>query len=63
MKLLFDRNLSPRLVKRLADLFPDSCHIYGLGMDQADDREVWTYAQNNGLALSRETVITTNCRL
>ncbi|WP_425217763.1 DUF5615 family PIN-like protein [Tumidithrix helvetica] len=28
MKLLFDRNLSLRLVTRLAESFPDSNHIY-----------------------------------
>lgn len=36
MKLLFDRNLSPRLVNRLADLFPESTHVYLLEMDRAD---------------------------
>jgi predicted nuclease of predicted toxin-antitoxin system len=51
MKLLFDHNLSPKLVNRLADLFPESTHLYTLGMDQADDREVWNYAQNNGFAI------------
>ena len=44
MKLLFDHNLSPRLVNRLADLFPESAHIYMLGLEQSDDREVWLYA-------------------
>jgi predicted nuclease of predicted toxin-antitoxin system len=34
MKLLFDHNLSPRLVKLLADLYPDSQHVYYSGMDQ-----------------------------
>lgn len=47
MKLLFDHNLSPRLVNRLADLFPKSSHIYMLGLEQADDQEVWRYAQSN----------------
>lgn len=47
MKLLFDHNLSPKLVQRLADLFPDSTHVYTLGMDEADDREVWDYAQRH----------------
>ena len=51
MKLLFDHNLSPKLVDRLADLFPKSTHLYTLGMDQADDREVWNYAQSNGLTI------------
>ena len=27
MKLPFDQHLSPRLVARLADLFPDSAHV------------------------------------
>lgn len=45
MKLLFDHNLSPRLVQRLTDLFPDSTHVYALGLDQADDQMVWDYAR------------------
>lgn len=51
MKLLFDHNLSPRLVNRLADLFPESTHVYLLGMDQADDQEVWSYAHNNAFTI------------
>ncbi|WP_017303914.1 DUF5615 family PIN-like protein [Spirulina subsalsa] len=41
MKLLFDHNLSPRLVQRLADLFPESTHVY------SNDREVWDYAKHD----------------
>lgn len=56
MKLLFDHNLSPRLVTRLADIFPDSNHVYNLDMEQADDREVWTYAQaNNFIIVTRDS--------
>jgi predicted nuclease of predicted toxin-antitoxin system len=51
MKLLFDHNLSPRLANRLADLFPESTHLYALGMDQTDDREVWNYAQTNDFTI------------
>ncbi len=47
MKLLFDHNLSPRLVNRLFDLFPESIHVYMLSMEQADDLEIWKYAQDN----------------
>ncbi len=32
MKLLFDQNLSPKLVDRLADLFPGSCHVQSAGV-------------------------------
>jgi predicted nuclease of predicted toxin-antitoxin system len=52
MKLLFDHNLSPRLVNRLADIFPDSNHVDNLGLAQADDRAVWVYAKNNGFAIA-----------
>jgi predicted nuclease of predicted toxin-antitoxin system len=52
MKLLFDHNLSPRLVNRLADIFPDSNHVDNLEMAQADDSEVWVYAQNNGFTIA-----------
>lgn len=47
MKLLFDHNLSPRLVNLLADLYPDSQHVFLLGMDQTDDRQIWDYAKQN----------------
>ena len=45
MKLLFDQNLSPRLVNKLADVFPDSNHVFLLGLDRAEDTEVWNYAR------------------
>jgi predicted nuclease of predicted toxin-antitoxin system len=51
MKLLFDHNLSPRLVDRLADIYPNSQHIFVLGLDQADDLSVWDYAQQTGFAV------------
>jgi len=44
MKLLFDQNLSPSLINRLADLFPDSNHVFPLGLDYADDRKIREYA-------------------
>jgi hypothetical protein len=37
VKLLFDHNLSARLVTRLADLHPDSSHAFSPGLDQASD--------------------------
>ena len=45
--LLFDQNLSPRLVERLADLFPGSVHVSTLGMDKAMDSEIWQYAHDH----------------
>lgn len=51
MKLLFDQNLSPRLVKLLSDLYPDSNHVYPLGIDRVPDKEVWEYARREGFTV------------
>jgi len=51
LKLLFDQNLSPRLVEYLADLYPHSTHVYRVGLDQASDLAVWNAARNQGFAI------------
>ena len=51
MKLLLDENLSHRLVRRIADLFPDSAHIATEGLLHAPDAIVWEYAKANGFAI------------
>ena len=51
MKLLFDENLSPQLVRLLHDLFPNSVHVRDVGLKAADDPVVWKYAQDNGLII------------
>ena len=56
MKLLFDHNLSLRLINRLIDLHPDSQHVFLLGMDQDDDRKIWQYAiQNEFTIVTRDS--------
>ena len=51
MKLLFDHNLSPRLVDRLADMYPNSQHLFLISLDQADDLTVWEYARQSGFTV------------
>jgi predicted nuclease of predicted toxin-antitoxin system len=51
MKLLFDHNLSYKLVGRLADQFPDSEHVRNVNLHEANDRTVWEYARTNGFAI------------
>jgi predicted nuclease of predicted toxin-antitoxin system len=51
MKLLFDENLSPQLVRLLSDLFPDSVHVREVGLKAADDPIVWKYAQEHDLII------------
>lgn len=47
MKLLFDNNLSHKMVSRLVDLFPGSSHVMPEGLDESGDLEIWTFAQRN----------------
>ena len=51
MKLLFDQNLSPKLVDFLADLFPDSSHVQSEALDCASDDQVWERARQKGSAI------------
>lgn len=51
MKLLFDQNLSPKLVGHLADLYPGSNHVYHLGIDLAPDNEMREYARREGFVI------------
>lgn len=50
-RLLFDQNLSPKLVHRLSDIFPGSSHVFDLGLDRADDIIIWEFAKNNGFVI------------
>ncbi|RCJ39696.1 hypothetical protein A6770_11460 [Nostoc minutum NIES-26] len=51
MKLLFDHNLSPRLVDRLADIYPNSQHLFIIGLDKSDDLTVWEYGRQGGFTV------------
>lgn len=51
MKLLFDQNLSPRLVAKLADHFPDSAHVMTYALDHVLDETVWVFAREHGYTL------------
>jgi predicted nuclease of predicted toxin-antitoxin system len=45
MKLLFDQNISYRIVKKVLHLFPDCKHISSCGLLNAEDPEIWDYAR------------------
>jgi predicted nuclease of predicted toxin-antitoxin system len=51
LKLLFDQNLAPRLVARLADIFPASEHVRDVGLAARDDLALWEYAKAGGFAI------------
>ena len=45
MKLLFDENLSRKLVVRLADLYPNSAHVVDFDLLESPDRDIWELAK------------------
>jgi predicted nuclease of predicted toxin-antitoxin system len=54
MRLLFDHNLSSRLVSRLTDRYPNASHVALVGLERAADLAVWTYAETNDSSSSRK---------
>ena len=51
MKLLFDQNLSRKLVPRLADIFPDATHVQFHGLEEKTDTAIWDFAKLNGFCI------------
>ena len=51
MKLLFDNNLSNKLVARLADIYVGSTQTRLIGLARAADPEVWFYARTHGYVI------------
>lgn len=48
MKILLDANLSCRLVKKLANVFPECLHVSRSGLaNPASDLEIWYWAKAN----------------
>ena len=51
MKLLFDQNLSPQLVRLLRSEYPGSEHVRNVGLATAADGDIWQYAAHEGFVI------------
>ncbi|MBI3076722.1 MAG: DUF5615 family PIN-like protein [Deltaproteobacteria bacterium] len=51
MKLLFDENLSPRLVQALEPEYPGSAHVRTVGLRGATDEAIWELARQEAYAI------------
>jgi len=51
VKLLFDQNLSPCLVDYLTDIYPESTHVYPIGLGRAPVLLVWNFARDQGYVI------------
>ena len=47
MRLLFDENLSPKLVRTLSETYPDSAHVRDVELSSASDNRVWEFARDH----------------
>ena len=47
MKLLFDQNISFRVVKLLQDLIPEAKHVNEFSLQKVSDKQIWNYAKEN----------------
>lgn len=51
MKLLFDQNISFRIVKKLEDVFPEAKQVAQLDLYNSSDIEIWNFAKENDFAI------------
>jgi predicted nuclease of predicted toxin-antitoxin system len=51
MRLLFDQNLSFRLVALLAAEYPGSDHVRNVGLSTANDEAIWQFAAQQQFAI------------
>ena len=51
MNLLFDQNISFRIIKRIEDIFPRSISARELGFENPHDFEIWKFAKSNNYSI------------
>jgi predicted nuclease of predicted toxin-antitoxin system len=48
MKLLFDQNISYRILRHLPEPFTGSQQVRTVGLEDEDDLKIWEFARKNG---------------
>ncbi len=51
MKLLFDQNISYRIIDLISKDFPESNHVAKLGLHNKTDFEIWNFAKDNSYTI------------
>ena len=51
MNLLFDQNISFRIVRILKDLYPEAKQVKDVGLENSSDLVIWQYAKENNCAI------------
>lgn len=45
MKLLFDQNISYRLLNHIQDVLPEAKQVRELGLENYSDKQIWEFAK------------------
>jgi predicted nuclease of predicted toxin-antitoxin system len=51
MRLLFDQNISFRIIKKLKSYFSGCIHVSECGLLDCEDPEIWQYAKDNDFVI------------
>ncbi len=51
MKLLFDQNISFRIINKISKTFPKAKQIKELGLENNTDMQIWTFAKEHNYAI------------
>ena len=50
-KLLFDNNISHRVIAKISNVFPHSSHVMLENLDESTDKEVWEFAKKHNYTI------------
>ena len=51
MKLLFDQNISYRIISKIETDFPEAKQVRQLGIEDNTDIDIWKFAKDNGYTI------------
>ena len=51
MSLLFDQNISPRIVNHLSSEFPEAMHVRQVSLEDSSDALIFEFAKKNNLTI------------
>ncbi len=51
MKLLFDQNISFRIINQLKEFYPEAKQVRLLGLENASDSTIWEYAKEHNYTI------------
>ncbi len=51
MKILFDQNISFRVIDKISKNFPEAKQVRELNLENASDLEIWQFAQSNNYTI------------